>query len=331
MRSSGINGFYWLIGLLFVAMLYISSRYFKGSSGSTVGITYAKEYKISSEKSSLVKTIHVVAGQQVKDGQLLIELSSTELEMDIEKLTNKLSVLKSEQHDKSKLVQSEIDYERAETNIRLEEIDADLAQLKSEMKMNQQLTKEFTAADTTRDNSQTPQHVKIRSLQEQRKKHERALDIKIKDLLHESATDQSLLINQIKLQERELELLKDEQKALSKYASSEGVVENVYVKNGEHTEAFTALLSINPTHPTTVVGYMIGKKAAAVPVGADVSVEAYEQRSTKVSGKVIGYGSVVELPEILQKSTAVKAFGREVFIEIAPDNEFATGEKVLIR
>src|SRR5689334_6908515 len=288
MRSSGINGFYWLIGLMFAAMLFISSRYFKGSSGSTVGITYAKEYKISSEKSALVKGVHVVSGEQVKAGQLLIELTSTELEMDIEKLTNKLAVLKSEQQDKSKLVQSEIDYERAQTNIKLEEIDADLAQLKSEMKLNQQLTQEFTSADTTRDNSQSPQYVKVRSLQEQRRKHERALDIKIKDMLHESATDQSLLINQIKLQERELELLKDEQKALSKYAASEGVVENVYVKDGEHTEAFTSLLSINPTHPTTVVGYMIGKKSA-VPVGADVNVEAYEHRSTKASGKVIGY------------------------------------------
>jgi HlyD family secretion protein len=46
---------------------------------------------------------------------------------------------------------------------------------------------------------------------------------------------------------------------------------------------------------------------------------------------VIGYGSVAELPEILQKSTAVKAFGREIFIEIGLENNFANGEKVLIR
>jgi len=331
MRSSSVNGFYVLVGVLFVAMLYISSRFFKGSSGSTVGVTYGKEYKITSEKASLVKVVHVVAGQQVKAEQLLIELTSSELEIEIQKLTNKLSVLRSEQDDKSKLVQSEIDYERAETSITLEEIDAEIAQLQSEMKLNQQLTHEFTSADTTLDKKHSPQYVKINSLQQQRKKHERALDIKIKDLLQESSTDQRLLINQISLQERELDLLKDEQKALSKYASSDGVVESIYVKNGEHTSAFTPLLSVNPVHPTTVVGYMIGKKQTSVVVGAEVSVESYEHRSVKAQGKVIGFGSVVELPEILQKSTAVKAFGREVFIEIMPSNEFATGEKVLIR
>jgi HlyD family secretion protein len=46
---------------------------------------------------------------------------------------------------------------------------------------------------------------------------------------------------------------------------------------------------------------------------------------------VIGYGSVVQLPLILQKSTAVTGFGREFFVEMDGQNEFATGERVLIR
>jgi HlyD family secretion protein len=46
---------------------------------------------------------------------------------------------------------------------------------------------------------------------------------------------------------------------------------------------------------------------------------------------VIGYGAVTSLPDILQKSTAVKAFGKEVFIEMPLQNDFSTGEKILIR
>jgi HlyD family secretion protein len=162
-------------------------------------------------------------------------------------------------------------------------------------------------------------------------KHGQAMAIKIEDIIQENTTEQSLLVNQIQLLERELDLLNEEKKKLSKYASADGVVENVYVKDGEQVDAFTPLLSINPIRPSTVVGYMVGKKINIPEIGSTVSVSSYDQRSLSVSGKVIGYGSVSELPEILQKSTAVKAFGREVFIEIGLENDFANGEKVLIR
>jgi HlyD family secretion protein len=78
------------------------------------------------------------------------------------------------------------------------------------------------------------------------------------------------------------------------------------------------------------VGYQVGKKES-LPVGTKVSVQSYEHSRLSTEGKVIGYGAVVVLPEILQKYPAVKAFGREVFIEISANNGFATGEKVLIR
>ncbi len=113
---------------------------------------------------------------------------------------------------------------------------------------------------------------------------------------------------------------------------ADGVIENVFVKDGEQVSSYTPLLSVTPLRPTTVIGYLVGTKTKEYEVGATVSVKAYGSPSANpVPGKVIGYGSVSELPEILQKSTAVKAFGREVFIEVSSDNEFANGQKVLIR
>jgi HlyD family secretion protein len=331
MRSSGINWFYIFIGLLFATMLFVSARFFKGSGDSSVGITQSREHKINSEKASLVKTVHVVPGQQVKAGDLLIELTSQELEIQIDKLVNRIAVLKSEQKEKAKLTDSKIAFIKAESGIAIEELESDIVKIRSELKMNKELTSQFTSLDTT-TNPQEPEKLRIGSLDQQKSRHRQAMDIRIKDILQEASTDQSQLINQIKLQERELELLYDERKHLSKFSLSEGVVENIFVKAGEQVEAFTGLLSVNPVHPTTVVAYLVGKKSDFFTVGAQVTVSSYDHRSvTSVQGKVIGFGSVNELPAILQKSTAVKAFGREVFIEIAPDNNLANGEKVLIR
>lgn len=332
--KTSINWFYVLTALLFVSMLYISARFFKGSGKSSIGITKGKEHKINSEKSSLIKTIHVVPGRQVRAGDLLIELTSNELEIDIDKLTNKIIALKSEQHEKSKLVESEVAYVKAQYAITLEEIDTDIEQIESKIALNRNLTREFnpTGSDTTVTlSSRNPQQTKLNSLRQQKAKHDRAMAIKIEDIIQENTTEQSLLVNQIQLLERELDLLNEEKKKLSKYATGDGVVENVYVKDGEQVDAFTPLLSINPVRPSTVVGYMVGKKFNIPEIGSTVSVSSYDHRSLSVPGKVIGYGSVSELPDILQKSTAVKAFGREVFIEIGLENNFANGEKVLIR
>lgn len=324
-----VNWFYLLIGVLFVAMLFISSRYFRGSGDAAIGLAQTKEYKINSEKSALVKTLPVVPGMQVKEGDVLVELTSQELEIEIAKLTNRIAILKSEQTEKAKLTEAAIAYIKAENSIILEELDAEILQTTSEVKLNETLTREFVSAE--KQTAESPLEIKINSLNQQKAKHLLAQEIKIQDIRQERATEQQLLKNQIVLQESELELMENERNNLLKKASAPGVIKNVYVKTGEQVSAYTQLLEVNPLRPTTVVVYLIGKRADRFSVGATVTVSSYDQRRNTVTGKVIGYGSVIELPEILQKSTAVKAFGQEVFIEIPAENTLANGEKVLVR
>ena len=330
-QQSGLNWYYVFIGVLFVGMLYISGRYFKGSTSSSVGIASSKEYKINAEKASIVKDVFVVAGQQVKKGDLLTELSSTALDIEIEKLQDRLEVMRGEQQVKAKNVESKIAYIVADEGVVDEELESEINQTQSEIELNRKLTKAFVK-DSTADNSKNPLQVKIKSLREQQRKHQSAVDIKISDLRKDHDLDQTQLINQIKLSERELAMLLEEKKKLSKYAMNDGVIGNVYIKTGEQVNAFTPLLSVTPLRPTTVIAYLVGPKTSPFAVGSPVNVKAYGlQSATAVPGKVIGYGSVIELPEILQKSTAVKAFGREVFIEINGENELANGQKVLVK
>lgn len=324
-----MNWFYILIGAMFLTMLFISSRYFKGSGDASIGVAQSQEYKINSDKSALVKSIKVVPGQQVNEGDLLIELTSEALEIEIAKLVNRIAVLKSEREEKAKLAAAEISYIKAQNNITLEELDLEILQTTSELKMNEALTKDFVT--TEKSTTDSPLEIKINSLKQQKKMHLMAQDIKIQDVLQESTTEQKLLENQIVLLESELALLMNEKSKLNKYASAAGVVKNVYVKAGEQVDAFTPLLEVNPKRPTTIIVYLVGKKSDVYPIGASVSVSSYDQRRNAVAGKVIGYGSVNELPEILQKSTATKAFGQEVFIEVPAENFLANGEKVLVR
>jgi HlyD family secretion protein len=136
--------------------------------------------------------------------------------------------------------------------------------------------------------------------------------------------------NQEILLRSELAMLKVQQNGLVKISDFNGVVENVYVKAGEVVEEYTDLLAVLPSAPGSVVAYMASGANPPV-IGSLISVVGVGDPDLSVEGKVIGHGSIVPLPDILQKATAVKAFGKEIFIEIPVGNTFSTGEKVLVK
>lgn len=321
------NWFFVFIALFFFGMLAVNMKYFRGTGYSSVGVTYSKGYKINADKSATVKSVAVVPGQQVKVGDVLIELISFNLELELDKLQNRITTLQAERAEKFKLAKSEIAYIKADLGIEIEKIDMAISQTESELALNRKLSKEFSNQELEED---SPLRLRINALKMQRTRYEEAIKIKISDILQETDTEEQLLDNQVRLLEREREMQLAEKNNLRKVALVDGVVENVFVKPGEQVAAYGELLSVNPVHPTTVVGYLVGKKNA-LPIGAEVVVRGYENQGLTISGKVIGYGSVVALPEILQKSTAVTGFGREFFVEISAQNSFANGERVLIR
>lgn len=308
-------------------MLSISVTYFRSAGHSSVGITYSKGYKINADKAAQVKSVHVVAGQQVKAGDVLVELASFDLDLELDKLKNKISTLQSERAEKEKLANAKIAFVKAEQGVEIEKINLTITQTEAELNLNKKLTEEFSEKQSEEI---SPLRQKIDALKVQRARYEEAIRIKVQDILQERSTEERLLDNQVQLLEREYDLLMIDKNSLKKIAVVSGVVENVYVKPEEQVDAYTALLSVAPVHPTTVIGYLVGKKSE-LPIGMDVTVRSHENQSISAKGKVIGYGSVVPLPEILQKSTAVTGFGREFFVEIAPENAFANGERVLIR
>jgi multidrug resistance efflux pump len=321
------NWYYLFIAIFFITMLGLNVKYFRGTGYTSVGVTYSKGYKINADKSATVKSIAVVPGQQVKVGDLLVELTSFNLDLELDKLQNRITTLQSERAEKSKLASAEIAYVKADQGIEIEKINGAIAQTGAELALNKKLSKDFSDQESNQAN---PLNQKIEALRMQSKRHEEAIRIKIADILQETETEERLLDNQVRLLEQEREMYLTDRSNLRKVAIVDGVVESIYVKSGEQVAAYSELLSVNPVHPTTVVGYLVGKKNEW-PIGTDVLVKSYDNQQLTAPGKVIGYGSVVPLPEILQKSTAVTGFGREFFVEISAQNRFANGERVLIR
>jgi HlyD family secretion protein len=323
-----VNSFYFLVAAMLVGLLFITKILYNGSGKSWVGIAEAKDYTISSEKQATVYSIHVVQGQAIQAGDTLIKLFSQTLVQEIDKLENRIAALKSEKLEKQNLVKSEIALLKSTSSIEITQLEDNISQAESELNLNKSLT---TNLGLNAAPSQTsPLEVKIKSLRAEISLRKQSLQLRIDDLTVKNNTEQTLLQNQIQLLLNDLSLFGKEILGLTKVASSDGVVESILVKQGEEVDAYMTLLSILPKNPTSAIGYLQAEKNNPA-IGTKVQLQGYDARWKTVEGKVIGYGAITSLPEILQKSTAVKAFGKEIFIELPAQNNFSTGEKLLIR
>jgi len=256
-------------------------------------------------------------------------VESPQLNLDIQKLRKEIELFESEKKEKKALLNSKIKLLESEKSILKGEIENDIRLIQNEIDLNNKLAQTISKDIPT--DSLTALKLQIKSIREKGNLELQGLDIRILDLKQEDEFDQSQIQSKIELANEELEWKLREETRLNKFATFSGVIENVYVKEGEEVEAFTSLVSINPKHPTSVVGYLVGKKERDRELGEIVTVKSLEQPNLQIQGKIIGFGAVVKLPQIMEKDNSLTTFGLEIFIEIPEENPLVVGEQIIVK
>ena len=92
------------------------------------------------------------------------------------------------------------------------------------------------------------------------------------------------------------------------------------------------MISFYEQTPKMVVAYVHESLILQIKVGDSLQVMSSLHPDEQCRGRVSGLGHrVVEIPERLRKLPEVKTYGREVLIEIPPENNFLQKEKVLLQ
>ena len=321
------NSFFWFTGILFILLLIINTQYFKGNR-SFLGVSYSNPYTINSDRSATVLNTLVSPGETVTNGDTLITLYSPELELDIEKLRKTNLLTESEIEEKNELLESELALFESEKEQRQQEINAEIKLLSQRLNLQQKLSgNEINSVEINQSNEI---QLQIESLQQQLSLELLAIDIRVNDVTQEHIFDisqirarQELAIQELVWKERMLD-------NLTRIAQTDGVIERVYVKPLEQVDSYTPLLSINPRHPTSVLGYLVGQKDRNRQIGDTVTVRSSQESSLISTGVITGYGSAVALPTILQNSSSITTFGLEIYVKIPEKNPLPVGEKVII-
>ena len=321
------NSFFWFTGILFILLLIINTQYFKGNR-SFLGVSYSNPYTINSDRSATVLNTLVSPGETVTNGDTLITLYSPQLELDIEKLRKSNLLTESEIEEKNELLESELALFESEKEQRQQEINAEIKLLSQRLNLQQKLSGNET--NLVEINQTNEIQLQIESLQQQLSLELLAIDIRVNDVTQEHIFDISQIRARQELATQELAWKERMLNNLTRIAQNDGVVERVYVKPLEQVDSYTPLLSINPRHPTSVLGYLVGQKDRNRQIGDTVTVRSSQESSLITTGVITGFGSVVALPAILQNSSSITTFGLEIYVQIPEKNPLPVGEKVII-
>jgi len=308
-----------------------------GTDGATFfGIAETREIVVNAEKAVEVRKVHVVPGQLIHPGQLLVSLDRPELTHRINEISNQIDKLKAQQLVSAADVQARINELEAQQKATTADLRHKIAQLDNKQQINKGLTANLRSIQQNPDarpqeGMKNPLQVQAESLKKELELGTHLTQVKINTLKETLNSSKAAGSIQLKGLEEERNLLQAEKKDLLKHSPITGVIGSVNFKEGEKVSPFEPILTVHSRSPAYVEGYIHENAYSRISVKDKVRVVSMANKSASTVGEVVGVGArIVEYPLRLRKRPDIQMWGREVQILIPPENRFLLGEKLVI-
>ncbi len=281
-----------------------------------------------------IKEINVALGQKLDSGQLLARLYRTDLPIKINDINyeiRELQVRRWMDIDRLQAEASRLEAKRVALSVTY---DQKIAQLETEHAAQTKVLANLKTIDleSAKSSGIADIHLqRVQSIKNEKALTIKQLDIELSQIRAQIEIAQAPIDLRIKKLEGELELIKKQEADLNIYAPQSGIVGQLDFLPGEKIEAYTIIMKIYGTHPDVVTTYIGDGRLAAIKLGDTLTVSSINQPEYQVPGVVLGLGTrIKELPERLRRIPELKAWGREVQLQIPLSNTFLQGEKVKV-
>lgn len=299
---------------------------------SFYGFADSRATEINYNYPVVVEKILVKPGQSVKAGQILMQLSRRKSKETLEDQSFRIAELKAEEALWEKKLENEIEKLKIDQRTRLTEIDRKIEITQNELAYKKSLFEDLHSIAPA-ETSYKPLAKTLERYQQQKKDLHQLYSVKIKGLEDELSLGQNPYREQIKRYIAEKEF--DESQKVQPIvvtAPTDGLVGNISCKEAEHISSFSTLLTFYEPHSGLIKGYVHEDLTLEVEIGQPFTISSLKDENINYPGSVIGLGSrIVEIPSRLRKIETIKAYGREVLIEISKENSFLQKEKVSIK
>ncbi len=314
-----------VVGLL----LFVAFRPDFHKELSFYGFAESRATEINYNYAVVVEKILVKPGEEVQAGQVLMELSRRKSKETLEDQSFRIAQLKAEESLWVHKLENEIEELKMDRQVRLADIDRKIERTQKELAYKKSLFGGLQSIEPA-EPTYVPLEDALASYQQEKLDLNQLYTLKIEGLKDEIALGKSPYSEEIKryLAEQQFDESQKVIPILVK-APADGLIGNITCKEEEHIPAYSTLLSFYEPHSGIIKGYVHEDLTLEVEIGQTYLVSSLKDEKVSYPGKVIGLGSrIVEIPSRLRKIEALKAYGREVLIEISKDNSFLQKEKV---
>lgn len=332
MKKPNVFVVFWIISGI---MLLLASLIYKKQSDAIVAEVESQKIAVSFQKAVKIKSIYVMPGEDVKKGDLLIEVIRPDLMYDIDKASNDLNTYLQQKEMLNTNTNYQIQMTRLEKMSEIKKIDDEIFELRTRYEQNQTIRTALESVeileDSTNSGFQNTSLMQIDFLKNEREQTIAMYDQKIRQLEEKKENELEIIDLNISQQRKEIELFEDEANYLKNYAPVDGTIGDVVVQVGELIAPYTTVLSLYEMNPSVIKAYMNEENKYKLAVGDEVFVES-SNRDYNITGTVIEIGSrIIGYPTRLLDFQDRKIWGQEIFIKIPENNEFLNGEKVYVR
>ena len=298
------------------------------------GFAENKETEINMESPVEVVDIFVTTGQKVKKGTVLLEVLSSSLPVKMDNAKYSVEELQT----KYQLWKTDLDWRISQYNIELNEktvkIQGQIDQYYAEIEQNKRLAGDLQSInieDKVEGGIPNPIFLKIEALEKELSFTKQLISTEIKNLKSERFASNNPYLSQIKSLESELDYFNTKLKKQTIVAPSDGLIGNIHCKEDEKISSFNPLITFYEESPTLVIGYIHEDLILKIKISDSIEVLSSSRPEVSNMGAVKTLGSrIVEIPPRLRKIKLLKTFGREIIIEIPPENPFLQKEKVIL-
>ncbi len=325
-----INSLYIYIGSLGL-ILFVVFRPDFHKELSFYGFAESRITEINYNYPVVVDQILVKPGQKVKAGQVIMNLSRRKSKETLADQGFQIAQLKAEETLWRQRKENEVEELKMSHLARLAEINRSIERTEKELAYKKSLMEDLRSIEP-QETSFKPLVDLLASYQQEKIELIQLHEIKMKGLAEELLLGKNPYTEQINRYAAEREFDESQQNIpIQVIAPSDGLIGNISCKEEEHIQAYSTLLTFYEPHSGIIEGYVHEDLTLQVEIGQEYTISSLKDEAISFRGNVIGLGSrIVEIPARLRKIEAIKAYGREVLIEISKDNSFLQSEKVSI-
>jgi multidrug resistance efflux pump len=325
-----INILYVFWAIACCGCIWLFQNIFGESESTFFGTAENEGIVLNYEHTVLVKRVLVKSGTMVKKGDTLAIFYRTELDRQQVKMQNEIANAELDIKSVTEDLKNEIRNLESKRNVLRTELTHQQEILFAESGVQREL---MNLLDKDKNAvSSNLKSERIRTLREEISALEAQIETQKVGLKQRKSAEEAISIKKIEQSGEELQYLESERKKLVLLAPIDGFIEQVFITENTIEPNLKPLVKINPTRTNRVRGFIYENAEIACSMGDTVQMTSIARPGVWSSGYFISVSpEMVELPVRLRKLPEIKSWGREVYLQLPPENIFYIGEKVSIK